>query len=89
MTGPNRVKLAQFQNGWYDPGRSLAVRLVWLVANRVFLLTWFPWPSPVKAGVLRAFGARVGAGVVLKNRINVKYPWNLSIGDDSWIGEGV
>jgi putative colanic acid biosynthesis acetyltransferase WcaF len=26
--------------------------------------------------------------VVLKPRINVKYPWHLEIGDHAWIGEG-
>jgi putative colanic acid biosynthesis acetyltransferase WcaF len=89
VTERNRTRLADFQNAWYDPGRPLAIRLLWLVVNRAFLLTWFPWPSAVKRGLLRAFGARIGRGVVLKNRINVKYPWNLAIGDHSWIGEGV
>jgi putative colanic acid biosynthesis acetyltransferase WcaF len=86
MSSRNTVQLAEFQNAWYRPG-SLPRRLAWLVANRVFLLTWFPWPSVLKAALLRAFGARIGRGVVFKNRINVKYPWNLSIGDHSWIGE--
>jgi putative colanic acid biosynthesis acetyltransferase WcaF len=84
-----RTRLATFNNAWYDPGRPLLVRLIWLVANRVFLFTWFPWPSSVKARLLRAFGARIGTGVVLKPRVNVKYPWRLEIGDHSWIGEGV
>ena len=88
MSEQNRVSLATFQNTWYDPGRSLPVRVLWLAVNRVFLLTSFPWPSRLKAAVLRLFGARVGSGVVLKPRVNVKYPWNLAIGDHSWVGEG-
>jgi putative colanic acid biosynthesis acetyltransferase WcaF len=83
------VRLADFNNAWYSPGRPLWIRVVWLVTNRAFFLTWFPWPSGFKAFVLRAFGASVGAEVVFKNRINVKYPWNLVIGDHSWMGEGV
>jgi putative colanic acid biosynthesis acetyltransferase WcaF len=83
------TQLQSFSNSWYGAGRPLVIRLLWLCANRVILLTWFPWPSGLKARVLRAFGARVGYGVVFKNRINVKYPWNLAIGDYSWIGEGV
>lgn len=83
------VRLRSFDNSWYSPGRSLPVRLAWLAANRAFLQTWFPWPSRLKSHLLRAFGATVGPGVVFKNRINIKYPWNLSIGEDSWIGEGV
>jgi putative colanic acid biosynthesis acetyltransferase WcaF len=83
-----RVRLAAFDNSWYQPGRSLPVRLLWMAFNACFFLTSFPWPNPVKRAILRAFGARIGAGVVVKPRVNVKYPWNLEIGDHSWIGEG-
>jgi len=37
---------------------------------------------------LKLFGANIGSGVVVKPGINIKYPWNLEIGDHSWIGEG-
>ena len=79
--------LSRFDNSWYSPGRPLAVRFLWMAVNAAFFLTWFPWPSSLKARLLRAFGAKVGRGVVLKPRVNVKYPWNLEIGDWSWIGE--
>jgi len=84
-----KVRLASFDNAWYSPGRSLMVRVLWQVVSGCFFLTWFPWPSRLKAALLRIFGARVGTGVVLKPRVNVKYPWNLTLGDHSWIGEGV
>jgi putative colanic acid biosynthesis acetyltransferase WcaF len=35
------------------------------------------------------FGAKIGKGVVIKQRVNIKYPWKLAIGDNTWIGEGV
>ncbi len=38
---------------------------------------------------MRLFGADVGKCVVIKPRVNIKYPWNLAIGENSWIGEGV
>ncbi len=84
-----RVRLELFRNDWYDPGRGTGARVLWTIANAGFLLTWFPWPSRVKAMLLRAFGAKIGRGVVIKPRVNVKYPWRLEVGDDSWIGEGV
>ena len=37
----------------------------------------------------RKFGAKIGKGVFIKPSVNIKYPWNLTIGDDTWIGEGV
>ena len=39
--------------------------------------------------LLRKFGAKIGKGVFIKPSVNIKYPWNLTIGDDTWIGEGV
>ena len=35
------------------------------------------------------YGASIGKKVVIKPRVNIKYPWRLSIGNDSWIGEKV
>jgi putative colanic acid biosynthesis acetyltransferase WcaF len=83
-----RTDLSRFDNAWYHPGRGLLVRLLWLLCNGLFLQTWLPWPSALKRVLLRLFGARVGAGVVLKPRVNVKYPWHLEVGDHAWIGEG-
>jgi putative colanic acid biosynthesis acetyltransferase WcaF len=83
-----RVRLERFRNDWYRPG-ALWKRVLWMTINRLLLQTWIPWPTGAKVASLRVFGASVGRGVVLKNRINVKYPWNLSIGDHTWIGEGV
>jgi putative colanic acid biosynthesis acetyltransferase WcaF len=39
--------------------------------------------------LLRLFGASVGKGVIIKPRVNIKYPWKLTIGNHVWIGEGV
>ncbi len=33
--------------------------------------------------------ATIGPGVIIRPRTRVKYPWNLAVGRDSWIGEGV
>lgn len=43
----------------------------------------------VKAAILKLFGASLGKGIIIKPRVNIKYPWLLSIGDYSWIGENV
>lgn len=45
--------------------------------------------SKIRCYALRAFGAEIGKGVILRPRMRVKFPWNLTIGDNSWIGEGV
>ena len=35
------------------------------------------------------FGAKIGTKVVIKSRVEIKYPWKLTIGDYAWIGEHV
>jgi putative colanic acid biosynthesis acetyltransferase WcaF len=81
------VDLSRFDNSWYRPGRSTLVRVLWLLVSRVCFETSAPWPSLLKTLLLRAFGGRVGVGVVIKPRVKIKYPWHLDLGDHCWIGE--
>lgn len=83
----NSVDLGRYNNNWYRPGSRLK-RAVWYVTNMLFFKTLLPFPSALKAALLRSFGAQVGSGVVIKPDVNVKYPWFLSIGNAVWIGEG-
>lgn len=81
------VDLSKFNNSWYNPGRGLLTRLAWHSVNAIFLQNPLNLSSRLKTILLRLFGAQIGEGVVLKPSISVKYPWNLEIGDYSWIGE--
>ena len=82
------VDLYQFDNSWYSPGRSWFVRAVWYLMNVLFLKNPLNPSSTLKVVVLSLFGAKIGCGVNLKPSVNIKYPWNLEIGDHTWIGEG-
>jgi putative colanic acid biosynthesis acetyltransferase WcaF len=82
-----QTDLSRFNNDWYKPGAPLIVRAIWYCMNRAFFISYFPFSS-LKIFWLRMFGARIGKGVVLKPHINIKYPWRLSIGNYSWVGEG-
>jgi putative colanic acid biosynthesis acetyltransferase WcaF len=80
--------LSRFDNSDFNPGNPLK-RGIWYLVNVMFFLNpFFPF-SGFKRGLLRMFGAKVGKGVVIKPRVNIKYPWYLEIGDYSWIGEQV
>lgn len=70
-------------------GRPWAFELVWYLFKCIFLLSSFPWPSALKVRVLRAFGAKVGKGTVIKPRVNIHLPWKLELGNYVWIGEEV
>ena len=81
------MRLAEFDPATFGPNRGFVTRAVWMVVSQVFFETWVPWPSGLKARILRAFGARIGRGVVIKPRVQISRPWRLTVGDDCWLGE--
>jgi putative colanic acid biosynthesis acetyltransferase WcaF len=64
------------------------VQLWWLVQATLFRCSpqavygWRRW-------LLRRFGAKIGKGVLIRPTAVVTFPWKLSIGDWSWIGDNV
>lgn len=83
-----KVDLSKFKNPEFHTG-SLLKRILWYYTNLCFFRSGVFPVYGLKRGLLRCFGAKVGKGVVIKPHVNIKYPWNLSIGAYSWIGEGV
>ncbi len=82
-----QTDLSKFNNDWYKPGSAIK-RLAWYCVSSIFFETAFPI-SGFKIFLLKVFGARIESGVVIKPRVSIKYPWKLSIGENSWIGEQV
>jgi putative colanic acid biosynthesis acetyltransferase WcaF len=70
-------------------GRSAVyVQLWWIVQGLLFK----PLPQicyPIRRALLRAFGAKIGKGVLIRPGVEVTFPWKLVIGDYSWIGDDV
>ncbi|MFK5950498.1 MAG: WcaF family extracellular polysaccharide biosynthesis acetyltransferase [Methylococcales bacterium] len=83
------MDLSKYNNSHYYPGAGKFKRLTWYVVNAIFFNSWLFPVSKIKCSMLRLFGAVVGTGVVIKPRVNIKYPWNLDVGNNVWIGEGV
>jgi putative colanic acid biosynthesis acetyltransferase WcaF len=83
-----RVDLSSYNNDWYNPGSAFR-RIAWYLVSGLFFETALFPASRIKLIILRAFGASVGIGVVLKPRVQIKYPWHFKCGDHVWIGEGV
>ncbi|MGA9100407.1 hypothetical protein [Aeromicrobium sp.] len=71
---------------FYDRGRGRAWQAAWLLVQSLFFSSWW-FPRRLRPGVLRAFGATIGNGVVIRHRVRVQWPWKLVVGEDSWIGE--
>jgi len=81
--------LSSYDNSWYSPGRSVVARTLWFfVGSPMIRCQLLPFSS-IRRFILRCFGARLERGVVIKPGVRVKYPWLLSIGEHSWIGEDV
>jgi putative colanic acid biosynthesis acetyltransferase WcaF len=70
-------------------GRSAwFVQLWWLVQSTLFQRSpqfMYGW----RRFLLRLFGARVGRNVLIRPTARITYPWKLSIGDHSWVGDEV
>ncbi len=70
-------------------GRSrVYVQLWWLTQATLFALSpqvcygWRRW-------LLRLFGAKIGRGAIIRPSVKTAYPWKLTIGDYSHIGDEV
>ena len=81
-----KTKLSSFNNQGFSGGAGVFKRTLWFLVGGV--LFYSPLPGSFwKRIILRFFGAKVGLGVVIKPWVNIKYPWNLRVGNFSWIGE--
>lgn len=82
-----QTDLSKYDNSAYNPGGGAIKRLLWYYVNIAFFKSALFPVSSLKCSLLRLFGARIGKGVNIKPSVNIKYPWRLTIGDYTWIGE--
>lgn len=82
------VDLSTFNNNEFSRGASKFKIVIWYFVNAIFFKS-FIHSYQLKIFFLRLFGAKVGKNIIIKPRVNIKYPWNLKIGNNVWIGENV
>lgn len=82
------MRLDTFNNAGFERGASRLTEALWMTVGGILVSSWVPG-SLWRVGLLRLFGSRIGKGVVLKPGVRVKFPWRLTIGDYSWVGESV
>jgi putative colanic acid biosynthesis acetyltransferase WcaF len=79
--------------------RSFSVGTGFTLMLKIRIASWFivqhlifkgPFiPSSIRPHLLRVFGSSIGRRVIIRRGVRVHFPWNLVIGDDSWVGEDV
>jgi putative colanic acid biosynthesis acetyltransferase WcaF len=80
--------LSLYNNSWYRPGSKFKI-LSWMIVSTLFFRHSLAAFNKLKIILLKAFGAKIGRGVVIKPSVIIKYPWLLEIGNHTWIGEKV
>ena len=83
----HRLSLHRIPDGFRGKSK-LYVQLWWLV--QAILISCSPqvfygW----RRFWLRSFGATIGKKVLVRPSVKITYPWKVSIGDHSWIGDEV
>ncbi len=83
------VDLGRYDQSHFDRGRpGWVILLWWLVQAIAFPLTPH-FANGLRVGLLRRFGAKIGSRVIIRPTARFTYPWNVEIGDQSWIGDDV
>ena len=84
-----KTDLSLYNNHPFHPGGNVLKRFLWYYVNVLFFKSgWFP-VNGLKIVLLKIFGAKLGTAITIKPCVNVKYPWFLTIGNNTWIGENV
>ena len=81
------VDLSKFNNTDFDRGTFVFKEWVWRVLQQVFFNVEWVKAYGLKHRILRNFGAKLETGVVVKPKAKITFPWKLSVGCNSWIGE--
>lgn len=84
-----KIRLDQYSQEEYSRGKSgLYCLLWWFVQGTLFrfsLHNMYNW----RRFLLNSFGAKLGLGVHVRPSAKFTYPWKVTIGEYSWIGDNV
>jgi len=86
---PASINLERFDNSDFDRGAPRWKRRLWVVVRGIFFQNPWPRATRFKSALLRAFGAKIGRGLLIGSNVNISFPWRLTVGDHVWIGDDV
>lgn len=70
-------------------GRNVFVVQLWWIVQGTFFRMSPQFLYGFRNFLLRLFGAKIGKKVIIRPTVRITYPWKVSIGDYSWIGDDV
>lgn len=70
-------------------GRNPFIVQLWWMVQAILFKTSPQFLYGWRNFLLRLFGAKIGKKVIIRPTVKITYPWKLSIGDYSWIGDHV
>ncbi|WP_427126731.1 WcaF family extracellular polysaccharide biosynthesis acetyltransferase [Priestia megaterium] len=83
------IQLDKYNQDHYERGKNIFfILLWWIVQGTIFrfsLHNAYRW----RAMLLKLFGANIGRKTKIRSSSHFHYPWKVSIGDYSWIGDNV
>ena len=89
ITKDKKCLLNTFNGTNFNKGAGFIKIVFWYFINSLVVKpSWNPFMG-IKIALLRAFGAHIGKGLIIKNNVCIKFPWKLTIDDNVWLGEQV
>jgi putative colanic acid biosynthesis acetyltransferase WcaF len=83
------VDLRRYDQSGFDRGRPTWMIILWWFVQAIAFPLSFHNFNGLRIALLRWFGAKIGTGVVIRPTARFTYPWKVTIGDYSWIGDDV
>jgi len=81
--------LSHFMIPYNFRGRSAFVVQLWWIVQAVFIHASPQFMYGWRRRVYRLFGGKIGRNVLIRPSVKCVYPWKLTVGDYSWIGDDV
>lgn len=83
------VDLRTYDQSGFDRGRPGWFILLWWFCQAIVFPLSPHNASGIRGALLRLFGAQIGRGVLIRPTARFTYPWKVTIGDYSWVGDDV
>ncbi|MEM8603962.1 MAG: hormogonium polysaccharide biosynthesis acetyltransferase HpsU [Cyanobacteria bacterium P01_H01_bin.121] len=83
------VDLRAYDQSGFNRGRPGWLVLLWWFLQAIIFPISLHSSHGVRVALLRLFGAQIGRDVVIRPTARFTYPWKVTIGDASWIGDDV